>query len=1125
MSLNLAFNFSFPDLYDTEKLQELHAHFLSFLKTHDYNLFERYTNKNNIDESELLLELAPIFEAFIAILFNIKNRVTLLQKTQKDFDPIITMKRQFIQRHVLKRYNLDDVQNFDIHHIEKQLTALIGSSFDEDILVKNISKWQENSNNYENELEIVAQYCAWMCLHESARNIRKKSILFKNPQKINPQNLIDLETTFEKNISLLKSKECDSTRHDFSSSDPGYNQEQALLEAHYCIWCHKQKKDSCSKGLIEKNTATFQKNSFEITLTGCPLEQKISEMNLAKSQGFSIGSLAIAMIDNPMIAATGHRICNDCMKACIYQKQDPVNIPALESQTLQDVLNLPFGFEIYSLLSRWNPLNFKKPFPSHNTAKNILVVGSGPAGFTLSHHLLNDGHNVVMIEGLKVESLPNNGVDHYGKRTSFSPIENIDNFFENLNERTIGGFGGVAEYGITVRWNKNNLKMIRMLLERRANFRLYDSVRFGSSMDFQDAFDLGFDHVALCTGAGSPNIIPLKNNLAAGVRTASDFLMALQLTGAFRQDLLSNLTVRLPIVVIGGGLTAVDTATESLTYYITQTKKIKKRILEITNNIGKQNFYAQLSVYEKDMLQEFLTDADFFESHTPKEIRKFLQQKGGATILYRRSLEESPAYKLNHEELEKAFDEGIFFASNVTPLKINTDDSGHATSIFVQQNNNEITYPAKTILIAAGTKPNIQLHDEIKGVLSLNKNHFQATNDLGEKITPQVSPKPDEVFIFADSIYPKRISFFGDLHPSFSGNVVKAMASAKQGAPIISRALENQSSSNISFDDLCKKLNHNFITTVEKIERLTPNIVEVILKAPAACKKFKPGQFFRLQNYESFAQKTSDTTFLMEGLALTGAQTDLKKETLSTIVLEMGGSSNLCSLLKEGERVSLMGPTGEATNIPENKTVLLCGGGLGNAVLFSIGKALLEKNNRVLYFAAYKKAQDVFKQDDIEAACTHVVWCCEEKELTPRRPQDFSFQGNIIDALMWYSAQDTSLKLASTQHMIVIGSDAMMKAVAYAKNHQLKNTLVSCTQAIGSINSPMQCMMKEICAQCLQKHIDPITGQESIIYSCKNQDQNLDSVDFDCLHARLSQNSLQEKITKQWIKIKSDQLK
>jgi len=69
---------------------------------------------------------------------------------------------------------------------------------------------------------------------------------------------------------------------------------------------------------------------------------------------------------------------------------------------------------------------------------------------------------------------------------------------------------------------------------------------------------------------------------------------------------------------------------------------------------------------------------------------------------------------------------------------------------------------------------------------------------------------------------------------------------------------------------------------------------------------------------------------------------------------------------------------------------------------------------------------------------------------------------------------------------------------------------------IASINSPMQCMMKEVCAQCLQKHIDPATGRETIIFSCFNQDQEMDRVDFPNLAARLRQNTVQEKLSCLW---------
>ena len=61
------------------------------------------------------------------------------------------------------------------------------------------------------------------------------------------------------------------------------------------------------------------------------------------------------------------------------------------------------------------------------------------------------------------------------------------------------------------------------------------------------------------------------------------------------------------------------------------------------------------------------------------------------------------------------------------------------------------------------------------------------------------------------------------------------------------------------------------------------------------------------------------------------------------------------------------------------------------------------------------------------------------------------------------------------------------------------------------------CMMKEICAQCLQTHRDPLTGEETVVFTCLNQDQPMDRVVFPVLRDRLSQNSLQEKLTSQWV--------
>ena len=93
----------------------------------------------------------------------------------------------------------------------------------------------------------------------------------------------------------------------------------------------------------------------------------------------------------------------------------------------------------------------------------------------------------------------------------------------------------------------------------------------------------------------------------------------------------------------------------------------------------------------------------------------------------------------------------------------------------------------------------------------------------------------------------------------------------------------------------------------------------------------------------------------------------------------------------------------------------------------------------------------------------------------------------------------------------------MVNAVAEARRAHLKHYLRPGHRAIASINSPMQCMMKEICAQCLQRHRDPATGTETVVFSCFNQDQEMDRVDFAALRRRLSQNGVQEKLTRLWI--------
>lgn len=1164
--LVLGFGMDFENLYSRTGLLKLDQAFLNFLQESDPDLFVRFgharSHKDGLDaqeESNLLIEIAPWLDDFISKLFCIETEVQVLSTRHHELAPLYSCKRQFVQRRAMNKVSDEEISAVDGIALRKQLETEFKTPFSELAFATKVAEWLKDEEMNKQRLKMALLYAAWALKTEEGKEHSKDGVLFKIHPKLDYLHLVPTITDKTNGYTIHRLNHL-RRREGFSLTDKGTDLVGALDQANYCIWCHEQGKDSCSKGLKVKvkkpdESQTFKKSPFGVLLAGCPLEERISEFHKLKTKGIAIGSLAMIVLDNPMCAGTGHRICNDCMKSCIYQKQEPVNIPEAETRSLKDVLELPWGFEIYSLLTRWNPLDLLRPVPKPTSGHKVLVVGMGPAGYTLAHHLMNDGHLVMGIDGLKIESLPPDisGVSQEGNRVPFKAIRNIRDLDEDLNERMPAGFGGVAEYGITVRWDKNFLKIIRLLLERRENFSLFGGVRFGGTITADDALDMGFDHIALAAGAGRPTVLDLPNGLARGVRAASDFLMALQLSGAAQDNSVANMQLRLPVVVIGGGLTAIDTATEALAYYPVQVDKFLRRYEVLSAVKSEEEIRNSWDEEECEIADEFIYHARTIrderklaaeEQREPK-ILELLQSWGGATIAYRKRLVDSPSYTLNHEEVEKALEEGITFAEGLTPESIEIDQREHAKSVkFIIKKLSEsgiweeigkTELPARAVLVAAGTQPNTVLAREDKKNFKLNGRYFAACDESGNPVDPVYgNPKPDIPAVLLNRCDDGRfISFFGDLHPSYSGNVVKAMSSAKQGYPVISRVLNQRSpvleEGNSQF---FSKINGRLRPTVYKVERLTPTIIEVVVHAPMAAERFKPGQFYRFQNFETLAANAGDTKLAMEGIALTGASVDIEQGLVSLIALEMGGSADLCAMLSPGDPVVLMGPTGTPTEIVPGETVVLVGGGLGNAVLFSIGAAARKAGSKVLYFAGYKKLIDRYKVAEIESAADTVVWCCDESPgFKPSRSGDLSYVGNIVEAMTAYGSGALGFQpipLAEADRILAIGSDQMMAAVGVARRNQLQPYLKADHFAIGSINSPMQCMMKEICAQCLQPHKDPDTGAITYVFSCFNQDQPLDQVDFGGLASRLRQNSAQEKLTTQWIShclMESDQVR
>ena len=316
MGLNLSFGLTLSDLYDLSpqgELLRLDQAFSTFLKESEPDLAGRYQQACQQDlslseQSNLMVLLAPWIEDFIGELFNIRKAVSDLQSAHYKLAPLMTIKRHFVQRLAVKKYPdpcADDNS--------------LGFPFEDELAFANqVLKWQDQGDSQ--ELETAARYAAWATLTPEGQQRHGQGVLFKTPAKIGPQSsLIPNLVQNDQGAWCLPDNRL-RKREGFNLTDPGFSRTQAFDHSHYCIHCHPQNKDSCSKGLALKAPSNP-------TLTGCPLEQKISEMNAVKAKGYTVAALAIICVDNPMVAATGHRICNDCMKACIFQKQEPVNVP------------------------------------------------------------------------------------------------------------------------------------------------------------------------------------------------------------------------------------------------------------------------------------------------------------------------------------------------------------------------------------------------------------------------------------------------------------------------------------------------------------------------------------------------------------------------------------------------------------------------------------------------------------------------------------------------------------------------------------------------------------------------------------------------------------------------------
>ena len=902
----------------------------------------------------------------------------------------------------------------------------------------------------------------------------KNWLSFALPQKIDPSALVPYQVNANGSMSAKSFK----FRQGFAHTDHVWGSRQVSLEANYCIVCHPKNGDFCRTGFpVKKGQSELRVNALSELLVGCPLEQHISEMNLLMQEGLPLAALAVAMINNPMLAATGNRICHDCMSACIYQKQTPVDIPNIETKILDMILNLDWGVEIYYLLTQWNPLRKQQWLPKPYNGHKVAVMGLGPAGFTMAYHLLMEGCAIVGLDGQAMTPLP----EHWHQ-----PIKHYQDIKQSLPQRSSIGFGGVAEYGITARWDKNLLSIIRLVLARNKHFLEFSSVRFGGNWSLSDAWAQDFSHVVLALGAGLPNVPNIPGSLAPGMRTANDFLMALHLGSGTKDHGHTNLEVRLPAIVIGAGLTAIDTATELQAYYLHMIAQVLIAFEEHYQS-SESKFAAQFSKREWQHIQIWLEHARALRQEKQQAIAeqrqpnlvKLLHAWGGVTVVYRKALIDAPAYRENYRELNNALAEGVLFREHLSPVAAELDQDGCIIAMQfanTKADSEAIVLPAASVYTAIGTKLNVAYSFEHKSEIAKESAFsYESFAWQHELIPAKIKHCKDQdssgLPVFTSVQFRAGVSFIGDTHPAFHGSVVKAMASAKRSYPAIMQRLNATNKTNLGFEDFQAMIQQDFTNYVEAIDTAVDG-VWLHVHAPLIAKNWQPGTFCRLW-LQGF-----DPIFLVP-VASNGQRL--------TIYWPNADTEHVLAL--ENQPLQLMGPTGVRYSTKDPDRVRLWFVDQENlaTVLAILPKINRSKISLVVHDGPILDPKVIELLSDVN----YIMAGVNAEGSIQCMPHEQAYFAHLNS---WLGQQEiTELSLFTGPALTMAIKQQLSAITSLAANAEL----------FGQAMGPMQCGLKGVCAQCLQWQVDPTTGERTkAVYGCSWQQQPLKLIDLAHTSAR-----------------------
>jgi len=242
--------------------------------------------------------------------------------------------------------------------------------------------------------------------------------------------------------------------------------------------------------------------------TSCPTGIDVAGFIRMISTENNIGAARLILEEN-ILGGSCARVCPTetlCEQACVRNDQDqrPVSIGLLQRHAVDAAMAADKQF-------------FGR---AADTGKRIAIVGAGPASLSCAHGLARKGHSVTILEACEKS-------------------------------------GGLNEYGLAA------YKMLDDFASREIEYILAIGnidIRYGQRLGVD--FDLvnlqnDYDAVFLGIGLSAVNNLGLENEGVKNVINAVDYIAQLR-----QSNSLADLPVGKRVVVIGGGMTAIDMATQ-----------------------------------------------------------------------------------------------------------------------------------------------------------------------------------------------------------------------------------------------------------------------------------------------------------------------------------------------------------------------------------------------------------------------------------------------------------------------------------------------------------------------------------------------------------------------------------